>query len=504
LEKRYFLAVDCGTSSLKVIVYDRQFRPVARAVSETRTIYPRPNWAEQDPTEWWQIATRCIRQDLKQIDAAQIIGVGLTSQCHGLVLVDERCTPLLNCLIWPDLRAIAQAEELNSAGVARGVSAHYTAAKLLWVKQNLPHVFGDAHKLLIPKDFLRTKLTMDFVTDTIGAGSTQMLDRSTGQWNWNLVDYIGFPREKLPEIHPSEAVVGHITRAAALETGLIEGTPVIAGQCNGPITPVLISLAHQGVIKPEEDYIILYLGTAPSIRYFSSRLGFEQRFSAHPPERPLPFRGGYMGAGGGGLLKWYKEQFGWLEEQMALRTGVSPYRLLDEEASKVAPGSEGLVFLPHMMGARGPENNYARGVLYGLSLGHRREHIYRAILEGITFRLKTMYDVGRSGQDIKIDGIITFGGGTRSRVWRQIVADVFGYPLHAVSEENAATLNIACVTSVGLGAYANFEEAAKQVDADTEVTYPSPESHRYERPYALFRRVSESMQPLFTKEWSAY
>lgn len=506
MEKQYFLTTDCGTSSLKVIVYDKRFRPVARAVEETHTIYPRPNWAEQEPMEWWQAATRGIRRCLEQIDPELIIGIGGTSQCHGLTLVNEMCTPLRNCLIWPDLRAIDQAKELNDAGVAQGISAHYTAAKLLWVRQNLPDVFDNVHKLLIPKDFLRTKLTMDFVTDTRGAGSTQMLDRSTGEWNWPLVDYIGFPRAKLPEIHPTDEVVGHVTRAAAMETGLAEGTPVIAGQCNGPITPVLISLAHQGEIKPEDDYILLYLGTAPSIRYFSIRAGFDRGYGfGRRPDGPAPpFRGGYMGAGGGGLLKWYKEQFGCLEEQVASKMGVSPYQLLDEEAGRVAPGAEGLVFLPHMMGARGPENNYARGVLYGLSLGHRREHIYRAMLEGITFRLKMMYDIGRGGKDIKIDGIIMFGGGTQSRLWRQIVADVFGYPVHAVSAANAATLNIACMISVGLDVYPSFEEAAKQVDASLEVTSPSSERHKYERPYGLFRRVSETMQPLFTEEWRAY
>jgi sugar (pentulose or hexulose) kinase len=506
LEKQYFLAMDCGTSGLKVVVYDRQFRPVARAVDETHTIYLRPNWAEQDPLRWWQAAVRCIRRCLEQIAAEQVIGIGATSQCHGLTLVDESCMPLHNCLIWPDLRAIAQAEELNRSGVAQGISAHYTAAKLLWVRQNLPHVFDGAYKLLIPKDFLRTKLTMDFVTDTRGAGSTQMLDRSTGDWDWKLVDYIGFPREKLPEIHATDEVVGCVTRTAALETGLIEGTPVIAGQCNGPITPVLMSLAHQGKIKPEEDYILLYLGTAPSISYFSSRMGFNRGYGygrrSDGPEPP--FRGGFMGAGGGGLLKWYKEQFGYLEDQVALKAGVSPYQLLDQEASRVAPGAEGLVFLPHMMGARGPENNYARGVLYGLSLGHRREHIYRAVLEGITFRLKMIYDAGRRGEDIKIDGIILFGGGAQSRIWRQIVADVFGYPIHAVSEANAATLNIACMTSVGLQVYPTFEDAAKHVDVDTEVVFPGSEHEQYDRPYALFRRVTEAMQPVFSKEWSAY
>ena len=211
-----------------------------------------------------------------------------------------------------------------------------------------------------------------------------------------------------------------------------------------------------------------------------------------------------MGAGGGGLIKWYKEQFGYLEEQVALKTGASPYELLEAEARRVAPGAEGLVFLPHMMGQRGPENNYARGTLYGLSLGHRREHIYRAIMEGITYRLKTMYDIGRGEKEIKIDGIIMFGGGTQSRLWRQIVADVFGYPVHAVSEENAATLNIACMTSIGLQVYPSYESASKQVDASMEETLPSAAQQEYEKPYVLFRKVMDTLQPLFTREWSAY
>ena len=194
-----------------------------------------------------------------------------------------------------------------------------------------------------------------------------------------------------------------------------------------------------------------------------------------------------------------------MEEQVAMRLGSSAYQLLDEEASKVEPGAEGLVFLPHMMGERGPYNDFARGVLYGLSLGHRREHFYRAVLEGITFQLKYIYDLGRGGKDLKIDWMIMFGGGSKSKIWRQIAADIFGYPVRTVSEEEAATLNMACLISVGLKVYPSFDEAAKHADVDfKDVTYPGPNSEKYEKPYALFKKVTESLNPVFTKEWSAY
>ena len=512
LEKKYFLAIDCGTSALKAVVYDKKFKPVAKASSEIVTVYPKPNWAEQDPNAWWKTTVQCIRQDLKKIDPEEVMGVGFTSQCHGLVLVDEGCNPIMNCLIWPDLRAIAQAEELNISGVVaegnwkpgpEGISAHYTAAKLLWVKQNLPNAFDKTYKFLIPKDFLRTKLTMDFVTDVIGAGYTQLFDMSTGQWDWKLVDYIDFPREKMPKIHPTEEVVGYITKSASTETGLVEGTPVIAGQCNGPITPILMSLANKGKIKPNEDYIILYTGTAPAIYHFSSRAGFQLEFEEMTT--PSPFFVGSLSASGGGLIKWYKEQFGSMEEQAGLKMNLSPYQILDEGASKIEPGAEGLIFLPHMMGERGPYNDFARGVLYGLSLGHRREHFYRAILEGITFQLKLLYDIGQGIKDIKIDKMIMFGGGSKSEIWKQITADIFGYPLYTVTEEEAATLNIACMISVGLKVYPDFKEAAKYVDVDfKDITYPGPDSKKYEKPYALFKKVSEAMQPVFTKKWNTY
>ncbi|MDQ1280601.1 MAG: xylulokinase [Thermoproteota archaeon] len=505
MEKKYFLAIDCGTSALKAIVYDKEFRPVVKTSDETHTVYPKPNWAEQIPSEWWASTIRCVKKDLEKVSPEEIMGIGITSQGHGPVFVDAQCNPLYNCLIWPDLRAVAEADELNAAGFVSSmgpiVSAHYAAAKLFWVKRNLPEVFNKAYKLLIPKDFLRTKMTMDFTTDSRGAISTQLVERDTNKWQWKLIDYIGFPREKIPEIHSTEEIVGYVTKTASLETGLSEGTPVIVGPFNGPITPILISLANKGKIKPEDDYIILYLGTAPGVSHFSLRVGYP----GAPPAEPPPFQGGYMSASGGGLIKWYKEQFGIFEKEVAERMDGSPYQLLDEEASKVEPGSEGLIFLPHMMGERRPYNDFARGVLFGLSLGHRREHFYRSVLEGIIFHLKLIYDVGRGGKEVKIDKLVMFGGGTKSRVWKQIVADIFGYPVYTLTEEEAATLNLACMISVGLKVYPDFTEAAKHVDVDfKDVTNPSAERVKYEKPYALFKKVSESLEPVFTKEWSAY
>lgn len=510
MEKKYFLAIDCGTSALKAVIYDTDFKPVAKASGETISYYPKPVWAEQNPNEWWKTAVQCIRQDLKKANPEEIAGIGCTSQGHGLVLVDENCTPIHNCLIWPDLRAIGQAEELNRTGLAPAsilsmgnfISAHYTAAKLLWVKQNLPEVFNRAYKFLLPKDFLKTKLASDFVTDVRGAGSTQMIDRTIGQWNWKLIDYIGFPREKMPEIHESTEVVGYVTNRAAIETGLVEGTPVIAGQTNGPITPILISLVNKGKIKPEEDYIILYTGTAPQVNHFTSRGGFVP-YGA-PPAIPPLFQGGGLSASGGGLLKWYKEQFGYVEEQVGNKLGLSAYQLLDEEAGKIQPGAEGLVFLPHMMGERRLYNDFARGVLYGFSLGHRREHFYRAVLEGITFQLKYIYDTGRAGRDVNIDWIIMYGGGSKSTLWRQIAADVFGIPVRTLTEEEAATINMACLISVGLKVYPNYDEAAKHIDVDFDsTTFPRSDSQVYSKPYELFRKVTESIDPVFTKDWSS-
>ena len=484
LSRSYLMTIDLGTSALKTTLFDRKFNVVSTGSRETETIYPKPTWAEQDQHIWSRSATEAIKEAMTKVNASpdEIKVIGMCAQSHGPSLVDERCRPLMRCLIWPDLRAVSQAEAVNKQGHG-SISAHYTAAKLLWVKENYPEVLDEAYKFLVPTDYLRTTLTGDFYTDPTSAGGTEMSDRKTGMWNWDLIDRLGIRRNLFPEIRPTGEIVGRVTEEAAAEMGLSEGTPVITGGGDFAVTRPVLSRCDSS------NSILIYLGTAPII----SALSKEGEW----------IRGGGMSAGGGGGLKWFKEQFCTMDEYAAERTGQNPYTLMDQEMSMIEPGSEGVIFLPHLMGERTPYNDYARGVIFGLSLGHRREHMMRALLEGLTFQLRSYWEERKTGLDFKVDRILVFGGGGKSQFWRQLIADVFGYPTYKLKFDNIPELHLATLSAVALKYYKDLDEAYLNIDLPfIERLEPSTDyKEKLEKAYKLHRKVEKSVQKVYDPEY---
>ena len=491
MEGKYFLGIDLGTSACKAVLYDLEFNTLFKAGRETRTFYPRPTWAEQDPTDWWRSATEVIREAVSKADISpeEIAGAGTCGMCHGPTLVDRKCEPVTRTLIWPDLRAVSQAEKLNSSGLYSApdmagfkfnISAHYTLAKLMWLRENQPEVIKKSYKVLLPKDFLRARMTGVFCTDKSDARGTQMLN-SEGDWSKELCDFIGFPMEKLPKIRSRESIVGKVTADAAKETGLCEGIPMIAGQGDGATEPVLRA------IQPENS-VLACMGTSHYL-------------TAYTKDRVM-VRGGVSGPSGGGLIKWFKEQFtGLEEEEEAKKLGVSVYKILDEKTRGLEPGSGGLIFLPHMMGERTPDNPHAKAVLFGLSLGHRKEHVFRGLMEGVAFQLRFFCENAENVKpDLEPQKVIVYSGGAKSRVWRQIIADVLGLPTYLVSEEETGTLNLACLISVGLGLYKDISEAAEHTNISLiDEIIPRKEMHeRYNKLYRLYKNVDASLEEAFS------
>lgn len=510
-EEGYFLSLDLGTSTLKAAIYDTSFNLVSIATAETISYHPKPTWMEQDPDEWWSSTISVIHTvfDKSEVSPEEVLAVGTCGQCHGPTFVDKDCKPLHNCIVWPDLRSVESARDVRrEMGVNvddhAALNPYYTAGKLRWIRDNRPDLIDKAYKFLMPKDFIRAKLSNCFVTDIRDCGGTQMLDIKTRSWDLKFVDCVGIPRRLLPDVFPSQSIVGEITEKSAKETDLKPGTPVIAGSGDGSIEPVISGMDLK-------ETILVYLGTAPILlapvnkpvwkRLFALASLLFSRSRALPmgwPIRPH-YIGGVLAAEGGILLKWFKEEFGSFEENLSRKLGTSPYVLLDQEISKVPVGSEGLLFLPHMMGERshlGKMNPYAKGVVYGLSLGHTREHFLRAAMEGIAFQLRTVLDSLRlEHSEISATSIVVFGGGAKSKIWRQIISDVFGLPVRLLGQEETATLNVACLLSVALGMYKDVVKAL--INWKTEVIseeIPNPEAQeKYNRLYRLYRRLDEAL-----------
>lgn len=463
----YILCTDLGTSVCKSVIYDLEFNVKDRGYKEIPTRFPRPRWAEQQPEEWWTASCAAIRESLlaSGIEPEDVTGVAVCGQGHGPVLMDAQGGALFPCIIWPDLRATKQAESIK-ASLHRDTAAYYTAAKMLWIRENHPEVFDKMHKFVLPKDYVRMKLTNIVLTDVGDAAGTTMYSREEERWDYPLVDFVGIPREKLPDVRPADEVVGEVTERASAETGLKVATPVIAGSSDYLCT----RLALGAYLKPQRA--VIYLGSAPSI------------FTVGKGGQPM---GGFMGIGGASL-KWFRERLCCLDARTAT------YESLDKEAGEVEPGSGGVLFLPHLMGERSPVcNPYAQGVIFGLSLGHDRRAIVRSMMEGVVFQLKKIFNSLPVTE--KLEEILVVGGGARSPVWTQAIADIFDVAACVPQVEEVGTLGLAVLLSSRLGVYSDVLEAQKKVNLNViRRMFPRVEYRRiYDEMFNLFCELERAL-----------
>lgn len=495
MKNGYFLSIDLGSSMCKAILYNLSFRKVISSHKEVITNHPNPTWSEQDPNEWWRLLIHTTREVISKINPEYILGIGVCGQSHGPVLVDERGKVLFPCIVWSDLRAIKHAEIIKQA-TGKIIHAYYTAPKLLWIKDKYPEIFNKMYKFLLPKDFLRMKLTGAMVTDITDATWTMMYDVKNQCWDNVLQSFIGISDDKFPKVYPSEMVVGKVNAKAAKKTGLKEGTPVIAGAADAHC--MIIGLRN--FFEPGKA--VIYLGTAPGI--FVCTKEYQKDWRIKPirwalsgNEKTLLF-GNFISVGGASL-KWFIDQFGDKEIRVAKKSKVSPYKVLDDEANKVEPGSDGLLFLPHLIGERSPYNPYSKGVMFGLSLGHRREHIVRSLMEGVAYQLKMIVDEIES----EINEIIVVGGGAKSRVWRQIIADMFERPVVLLEDEEISSLGLAFLTSIGLGIHKNIFEASEQLHLKlNDKIEPRRKFHeRYKKMYEIYKDLEEVLSDLFKLQY---
>ena len=494
MSSKFFLTCDIGTSVTKTVLYDENFNRVASASEENVSTHLKPCWIQQDPDLWWRSVIREIREVTQAIDPSEILGVATCAQMHAPILVDRRGTPLFPCLSWPDRRTVQLVDEVSrETGVAQPYFTS-TAPKILWITRTDPTILEKTYKVLLPKDFIRMKLSNTFCTDTTDAGGTSMFDSERNQWHWNVCDYIGLDHDMLPEVYPSEQVVGAISKTAAEKTGLTAGTPVIAGTADFGIGRTI----ERSVLQPEN--ILIYLGTGPGIWWVSSAEALSQ--SA---------RGRLCILGVAGTMpQWFKNLFCQEEQARAQALNIDVFQLLDDEAAKVDPGSDGLIILPHLMGERAYGgrtlsdnqrlNPLAHSVFYGLCMGHTRAHIFRAIREGVTYHLRLCWEqiqAGNPGSDANL--IVATGGGAKSQLWRQILADTFNLPVYRLKELETSTLGLACLIAVGTGKYSNLQEAISYVTNPTiEPIQPIPDNlARYTAMFEKYKQLELGLEPYF-------
>jgi len=490
MPKDLLIGIDVGTTSVKSVLFDRQGAILGQAAHEYPTAFPQPNWAEQDPNDWWRGVCGTLRRIFTASPhaAANVAAISVSSQAPTMVVVDRAGAPLYPAILWMDRRTDRQCAWLQERVGAETVTRinggrfdpYYTAPKLRWFKEQMPGVLRQTYAVLHANGYIVHKLTGVFSMDLSHGPLTLLFDSRSGQWSEQLLDGIGLDPALLPPIFPCSTVVGEVTPDAAAECGVAPGTPVIAGMTDGTAAAVEACVVDAGdaVEMTGQSTVLLICSDQP---YLDNEL--------IPLGHAVPGRHLVVGAlsTSGGALRWVRDQLGEPERSEALRRGVDPFDLLTELAAASPPGAKRLIFLPYMFGERSPIwNSYARGVFFGLTLATTKGDLVRAILEGATYGLRhNVETAARAGFDVGI--LSSVGGGARSALWGQIKADILQRPIRLPATATGAPLGDAIVAAAGVGLYPSVAEAAHAMNSFGASYEPRPElAASYDALYAIY------------------
>jgi xylulokinase len=485
------LGIDVGTTTCRAALFDLLGHEVAAAYAEMAVRYPRPLWAEVDPETWWDGVVRVVRRALEGIAPQRVAGIGLSGLMHAPVLLDAAGQPVTPAMLWMDQRCAPQCEAINQelrAGgkaLAREVSSTVSGPKVRWLAEERPEELAKAAHFVLPKDYVRFRLSGALGSDPGDAIGTGLFDRQAGTWQWNMVEACRVPRALLPELYEPAARAGGVSREAADATGLVAATPVATGSSDTFCTRL-----GAGKLSPGEA--CLYLGTAAWIAMTDPVSGSSSGFGATSTT--------------GAAVRWVRDLVGpWASDGSADDVSSS-YETVTALAEQIPLGAEGLFFLPHLMGERGPvADPLARGALAGLTLRHGRGHVTRAVIEGTAYQLRKLIEarVAERG-GVALTGAIACGGAARSALWLQTIADVTRVPLRVPGVIEAAALGAAILGGVVGGVLPSIE-AAQQCLVKAGAAYaPDDElARQYDALYARYCRLDDLLAPWFREESSS-
>lgn len=503
MKQLYLLGIDIGTSACKAALFDRKGQVLAAANGEYPVYYPEEGWAEQNPEEWWSAVCEAVRQVIRKagIQPEEIAGVGIDGQSWSAIAIDKGGKVLTNTPIWMDTRAQSICDRLNEeigedeifriAG--NSFQPSYTTAKILWYKENLPEVYCKIYKILQSNSYIAFKLTGQISQDLSQGYGLHCFDMRTGQWDEEMCRKMGIPRDFLPEIVPSDRIIGTVTKKAAEESGLAEGTPVAAGGLDAACGTLGAGVIHSGETQEQGGQAG---GMSICIEKYQADPRLILGFHVIPGKWLL--QGGTTG--GGGVMRWFEREFADYERLMREQTGISSLDQLNEIAEKVKPGCDGLVFLPYMAGERSPIwNPYAKGVFYGLDFSKTKGHMVRACMEGVAFSLRHNLETAEEA-GAKAEILRAMGGSANSLLWTQIKSDVTGKTMAVPASDTATTLGAALLAGVGTGFYKDYEEAVAETVKVTRKHQPDPEKKAvYDKNYETYLELYRSLSGLMKK-----
>lgn len=492
----YFLGIDTSTTSSKALLMDARGEVVAVASSPHTLQTPKPLWSEQDPLEWWNAVAASIKSVLEKANVGgdRVAAIGLTGQMHGLVLLDEAGRILRPAILWNDQRTQSQCDEIHRRiGKEKFIQITgnvalpgFTAPKILWVQENEPQVFAKARHVLLPKDYIRFKLTGEYAMDKADGAGTVLFDLKSRDWSDEVLNSLDIPHAWMPKTFEGTEFTGRVNTKAASITGLKAGTPVVAGGGDQAAQAVGVGAVEAGIVG-------LTVGTSGVIFATTPSALVEPDGRLHAFCHAVPGMWHFMGVmlSAAGSLQWYRD---------SLAADMS-FEDLVKESEATPPGGEGLLFLPYLSGERTPyPDPLARGAFVGLTLRHSRAHMTRAVLEGVSFGLKDSFTLIQNAGLGKITQVRASGGGTKSELWRQILASVLEAELVTVNTSEGAAFGAALLAGVGSGVWPDVPSACRATIRITGRTLPDKDQiNMYRKMYPLYQDLYPSLKSCFTK-----
>lgn len=496
LTMSYLMGIDLGTSSVKTLIIDLEGTIKGIGQEDYRFDIPCEGYAEQHPETWWKATVNTIREALRMsgIPAGEIKCIGFSGQMHGMVLIDKNLNVVRPAIIWCDQRSKQQVEEIYEK-VGRDelgritlnpVATGFQTPSLLWVKQNEPENYANTFKVLLPKDYIRLKLTGEIGTDITDASSTLAFETGEGKWSEELLRILGLDVEKYPLCKMPFEIAGTVTQEAARETDLKPGTKVVFGGGDQPMQAV-----GNGIVSP--GTVSSTIGTGSIIFTPSDKPLYDKQLRMHTFSNAVPKMWSIMGATlcGGLSLRWLKDNI--------IRS--KDYKSIDANAEIIPAGSEGLLFLPYLGGERTPHMDpYARGIFFGMTYKHTHGHMARAVMEGVAFALRDSLEIFRN-LGIKTNKVIASGGGAKSPLWLQIQADIFNQEVYTTKMTEQACTGAAIMAGVGSGCYSTVQEACGQiVKHNSEPVVPDHNNAKiYDYYFDIYKELYERNKDLFRK-----
>lgn len=499
------LGIDIGTSGTKTVLFEETGVPVASHTAEYPLYQPHNGWAEQDPADWWAAVAEGIRAVLAKSGrpAAEVKGIGLSGQMHGLVMLDKDNRVLRRSIIWCDQRTAEECADMERrltrerlvAVTANPALTGFTASKILWVRRHEPEIYEQCAHILLPKDYIRLMLTGEYATEVSDASGMQLLDVPNRCWSAEVLDKLEIDPALLGRVYESPEITGVVSARAAAETGLAAGTPVVGGAGDNAAAAV-----GTGVVTAGSAFTTI--GTSGVVYAHTDRVTIDPAGRVHTFCCAVPGAWHVMGVtqGAGLSLKWFRDQFCGAEKEAAAGMDTDPYVLMDKQAALSPVGANRLLYLPYLMGERTPHlDPQARGVFFGLSAMHEKRDLLRAVMEGVSYSLMDCLAVfGDMG--LTVDRMAACGGGGSSPFWRQMLADIYGCGISPVVSREGPALGVALLAGVGAGVYGSVPEACAAVIEYGLAQQPDGERHRrYGEFYDLYRQLYPALKPLYAQ-----